>query len=92
MQFNSTIHDSSEGVLWVRDTSCNRRDMGMVVFWGLQWLSRGLFQYSPALKIFSMERNEETETVRKKDVRERRERTLGNQMMNHHCSAWSGGN
>lgn len=64
----------------------------MVTFWGLQWLSCGLFQYPPALKTFSMERNEETEAVRKKDVSERWEGTLGNQTINRHCSAWGGEN
>lgn len=66
--------------------------MEIVTFWGLQWLSHELFQYPPALKTFSVERNEETESVRKKDVSERREGTLGDQMMNQHCSAWGGGN
>lgn len=85
-------HDSSEGVIWVHDTSCNLRDMGTVIFWRPQW-SHGLSQYPPDFNMFSMERHGETETIREKGVSERREGTLGHQMpRNHHCLAWGGGN
>ena len=70
MQFDSKIHGSSEGGVLVRDTSCNLRDMGMVIFRGPQLLPCGLFQYPPVLKTFSMKEMKK-ETVKKKAVSER---------------------